>query len=104
MAVSDKPWGQFSEADYTPAEFCRAALIDTNPSGPVTKAKCKLPVMEPNGDINRNGVHAAAAVLAGARGGVDAKASDKRFAAKRLIGWYRVLKEDPPDSLVSLAR
>jgi hypothetical protein len=104
MAVSDKPWSSFSEADYTPEQFCRAALIDMNPPGKdKAKGQCKLPVLEPNGDVNRNGVHAAAAVLAGGRGGVQAPPDMKRSAAKRLIGWYRVLKEDPPENLVGLA-
>jgi hypothetical protein len=104
MAVSDRPWGSFSESDYTPEQFCRAALIDLNPSGePKTKGLCKLPVREPDGTLNRNGVHAAAAVLAGARGGVDAPPDQKRAAARRLRAAYGELDEPVPDALARLA-
>ena len=104
MAVSNKPWSSFSESDYTPEQFCRAALIDLNPSGsPKVKALCKLPVREPSGTLNRNGVHAAAAVLAGARGGVSAPAAAKRAAARRLRSAYAEMDEQPPESLTRLS-
>lgn len=105
MAVSDKPWGQFSDADYADADaLCRASLIDLNgPGARKTKGDCKLRVYEPGGDLNRNGVHAAAAVLAGARGGVDAPATAKAAAARKLVGLYGQLDETPPDSLRRLA-
>lgn len=105
MAISDKPWGQFSDSDYPTADaFCNASLIDMNPAGqPKTKALCKLRVNEPNGDLNRNGVHAAAAVLAGARGGVDAAPEMKRAAARKVLALYRSLHEQPPDSITRLA-
>lgn len=101
MAVSDKPWGQFTEADYPDADsLCRASLIDLNgPGVRKIKGNCKLRVYEPGGDLNRNGVHAASAVLAGARGGVDAPASAKATAARRLMRLYMQLGEMPPDSL-----
>ena len=65
-------------------------------------SKAKLPVAEFSGGsitINRNGVHAAAAALAGGRGGVDLPAADMAAAKRRLRGLYRRLKEDAPDSL-----
>lgn len=100
MPISNKPWGSISEADYTPEQFCRASLIDLNPSGePKVKGLCKLPVKEPSGALNRNGVHAAASVLAGGRGGVDAPPAAKRAAARRLLAYYRELDEQPPPSL-----
>jgi len=103
VAVSNRPWGDITEADYTPEQFCRAALIDLNPSSEAkTKGRCKLPVKEPNGDLNRNGVHAAAAVLAGARGGVDAPPEMKRAAARRVMAYYRELDEEPPPSIVRI--
>lgn len=104
MAVSDRPWGQFSESDYTPEQFCAAALIDLNPAGEAKqKGMCKLPVNEPNGDLNRNGVHAAAARLAGAGGGVQAPADAKRRAARKLMAIYRSLHEQAPDSIRMMA-
>ncbi len=105
MPISDKPWGQVSESDYKdPESFCAACLIDLNESGkPKTKDKCKLPIREPGGALNRNAVHAAAAALAGARGGVQAPSEEKRKAAKKLMRLYRELKEEPPESLKRLS-
>jgi hypothetical protein len=103
--VSEKPWGSIKESDYaTPEAFCRACLIDLNDSTPKSKDKCKLPVREPGGALNRNGVHAAAAALAGARGGVQAPVEDKAKAARALIRLYGQLDEEPPESIVSLAK
>ena len=102
---SDKPWGQFAESDYKDAEsFCAACLIDLNPPGEdKKKALCKLPVKEPGGSYNRNGIHAAAAALAGARGGVQAPPEAKRKAARALIRLYRQMNEEPPESLKQIA-
>lgn len=102
---SDKPWGSISEADYRDADaFCAACLIDLNPPGKdKTKANCKLPVKEPGGAYNRNAIHAAAAALAGARGGVQAPPEEKRRAARALIRLYRQMNEEPPESLKQIA-
>jgi len=103
--ISNRPWGQISEKDYeTAGAFCRACLIDLNPGDDKVKSLCKLPVYEPDGTLNRNAVHAAAAALAGARGGVDAPPEAKKQAAKRLLRLYEQLGETPPDSIVRLAK
>lgn len=105
MPFSNKPWGSIAESDYRDAEqFCAACLIDLNePGQEKVKAKCKLPVKEPGGAYNRNAIHAAAAALAGARGGVDAPPEEKRKAARRLIRLYREMDEEPPESLRRMA-
>lgn len=105
MPTSDKSWGSISESDYKDAEaFCKACLIDLNePGKPKTKTACKLPIREPGGALNRNAVHAAAAALAGARGGVDAPLAEKRKAARKLLSLYAELKEEPPESIKRLA-
>lgn len=104
MAVSDKPWGGFSAADYSDAEYARACLIDQNaPGATKVKGKCKLPVREPSGALNRNGVHAAAAALAGARGGVQASPAEKAAAARKLKALYREIGEQPPASVARMA-
>jgi len=106
---SDKAWSQFSESDYeTAQEFCDACLINLNegPRDQWVKAKCKLPVREPKKAgfrYNRNGIHAAAAALAGARGGVDAPPEAKRKAARALIRLYRQMDEEPPESIKRIA-
>ena len=102
MAISDKPWSQFSQADYMPEQMRRACLIHIDPNSD-NKADHKLPVREPDGTLNRNGVHAAAAVLAGERGGVDAPPAQTRAAARQLIRFYREMNEDPSESLRRLA-
>lgn len=102
MAISNRPWGNVSQADYPDAgAYCDACLINgnTGPRARWTKAACKLPVREPNGDLNRNGVHAAAARLAGAGGGVDASPEQKRSAARKIAAHYRQLDEALPDSM-----
>ena len=105
MPFSNKPWGEISESDYeSPEKFCSACLIDLNPPGKKkTKALCKLPVKEPSGVYNRNGIHAAAAALLGARGGVKAPPEEKRKATRKLIRLYREMGEEPPDGLKRLA-
>jgi len=105
MPFSGKLWGSISQSDYKDAEaFCAACLIDLNePGTQKIKGKCKLPVKEPGGQYNANAIHAAAAVLAGARGGVDAPPEEKRAAARQLIRLYGEMNETPPDSLRRLA-
>jgi len=101
MPFSDKPWGGITASDYSDAaEYCDACLIDLNPPGKEkVKTACKLPVKEPSGTYNRNAIHAAAAVLAGARGGVQAPPEEKRKAARKLMRLYREMEEEPPESL-----
>ena len=105
--VSSKPWSQFSESDYADAgSYCDACLVNNNtgPRSRWSKAQCHLPVREPGGALNANGVHAAAARLAGAGGGVTSiSPAERRAAARKLLGYYSQLKETPPDSLVRLA-
>ncbi len=105
MPFSGKPWGNISESDFEDAAaFCSACLIDLNePGAQKVKSRCKLPVKEPGGIYNRNAIHAAAAALAGARGGVDVPPEEKRKAARRLIRLYAEMKEEPPESLQRLA-
>ena len=103
MSISNKPWSKFQESDYTLEQWHRACLIHQHEGEMTSKAQCKLPVREPDGTINRNGVHAAAAALAGARGGVKATPEEKRRAARALLRLYRELEEEPPESIKRLA-
>lgn len=104
MAISRASWdGAASNYKDTNA-YCSACLIDLNdPGADKVQAKCKLPIKEPGGATNANAVHAAAAALAGGRGGVDAPPADKKAAARKLIAAYQEMKEDAPPSLKSLA-
>jgi hypothetical protein len=96
--VSDKPWSTWTKADYTPQQWRRACIMHVC-NEPDNKSCHKLPIREPGGALNRNGVHAAAGALAGARGGVDAPPAAKAAAKSALRGAYRTLGETPPDSL-----
>jgi len=106
MPISNKPWGSISESDYRDAAaFCKASLIDLNePGEEKVKAKCKLPVYQPDGALNRNAVYAATAVILGARGGVDAPEEERRKAARKLIRLHHELDKEPPEALLRLAR
>ena len=98
--VSSKPWSRFKESDYTLEQWHRACLIHLHDEKPTAKAQCKLPVREPNGILNRNGVHAAAAALVNAHGGVKVLMDQKRKADQMLVRLYRqALKEEQPESI-----
>lgn len=101
--ISDKPWGQFSESDYSLEQWYDACLIKPPKAEYTAKSQAKLPVREPDGTLNRNAVHAAAAALAGARGGIKATAQERRAAARALVRLYRELDEKPPESIRRLA-
>ena len=107
--ISNKRWGSISESDYEDAkDYCSACLIDLNKRGEEKKKEnCKLPVREPKrmgGRVNRGAVRAAARVLAGARGGVDAPENERRAAARKLVRLYRELGEDAPEAVKKLAK
>lgn len=103
MKISDSPWSMFSAENYSAEQWYEACLIKPTKSEYTAKAQAKLPVREPDGTLNRNGVHAAAAALAGARGGVKATPEEKRKAARELLRLYRELEEEPPESIKRLA-
>ncbi|HHW01902.1 MAG TPA: hypothetical protein GXX35_03690 [Thermoanaerobacterales bacterium] len=103
LAISNKPWGSIHESDYNVQQWHRACLIHLHDGAPTAKSQCKLLVREPDGILNRNGVHSAAAALAGARGGVDVPMEQKRKAARKLITLCRELEEEPPESIKRFA-
>lgn len=97
--ISERPWSDYTEADYTLAQWHNACLIHQHSGPPTSKSQCKLPVKTPNGALNRNGVHAAAAALAGARSELKATPEEKAKARIALRRYYSQLDETPPDSL-----
>ena len=101
MAISDKPWSNFSDADYSEAQLAKASLIhDESATG---KAAYKLRVREPDGTLNRNGVYAAAAALAGARTTLQATPAQKKTAARKLLALYHEIGKIAPDSVYKIA-
>lgn len=101
--VDTKPWSSYKQSDYSLEQWHAACLIHHHQGAPTAMVQCKLPVKTPDGVLNKNGVQAAAAALAGSRGGVIASSSDKGAAAKTLLRYYSQLNMKPPDSLTSLA-
>jgi len=99
LHISEKPWSDYTEADYSIEQWHAACLIHLHSGPPTSKSQCKLPVKTPNGALNRNGVHAAAAALAGARSPLKAPPEQKAKAASTLRGYYSQLGEEPPESL-----
>lgn len=95
MAISEKPWDG-SSSRYTDEEWFQATLIHTNGDSRV-KSDNKLPILEPNGDLSRAGVHAAAARL----NQVDATPEQIAHAKGALRGAYRRLGEEPPESIAA---
>lgn len=94
--VSDKPWSNFTQADYTPEQWKSACVLHLSDS--LDKGQHKLPIKEPGGALNRNGVHAAAARF----NQVQAPAEAKARAKSALRGAYSTLGEEVPDVLAAL--
>lgn len=100
--VSDTPWSKWTQADYTPAQWREAALIDTGVGDVNSKGRYKVPVREPDGTLNRNGIHAAAGGHGiGAVEGISEQERSK--AARKLVALYRMMNEDPPPSIMKMA-
>jgi hypothetical protein len=98
FAISEQPWDG-SASRFTIEEWRRSTLIDTGEGDEDSKARYKLPVREPNGDLNRAAVHNAAARI----NQVDASESAVATGRRKLIAAYRALDEDPPESLTASA-
>ena len=92
--VSDKPWSDFTAADYSDDQWYAACVLHKNGSSRA-KSDNGLPIKEPSGALNRNGVHAAAARF----NQVDASPEAKASAARALRGAYSQIGEEPPDVL-----
>lgn len=92
------PWDG-SPAVFDDESWQRACLLDRGEHFDDVKSRFAFPVLEPNGDLNVNGMHAAAQRLNQAQSSSQAKAR----AARKLVRYYRQAGEDPPAPLVALA-
>jgi 2'-5' RNA ligase len=103
-AFSDAPWSS-PESKLEVGDFAKVCLIDLNePGEEKVKGKLKLPIRStPGGPVNKNALRAAAAVLAGARGGVNAPAEAKSKAARTLVRLMREADIEVGDSLLRMA-
>ncbi|HET8908116.1 MAG TPA: hypothetical protein VFN11_14250 [Ktedonobacterales bacterium] len=104
-SLSSAPWDGSASNYPDAAAYCDACLVDLNDgSGPKVKGNCHLPVKTPSGAYNRAALGAAAAALAGARGGgMSIPSSAKKAAARKLVSLYNRFKLDIPPSLRNMA-
>jgi hypothetical protein len=97
MAVVNKPWSGAASKYGSTGAYCDACLINENTGSRDnwTQDNCHLPVKEPGGAINRNGVTAAAARIN------QVKSSPQKIAAAkaRLRGLYQKLGMTIPDNI-----
>jgi HK97 family phage prohead protease len=64
MPFTNKPWDGSASRWPTAEAYCSSAAIDDNPPGAEkTKAKCHLPIKEPDGTYNLNAIRNALARL-----------------------------------------
>lgn len=104
MSVSTKPWDGSASRWPDAASYCKACLIHRPHTGPLTKDDCSLPIKEPGGAVNANALSAAAAALAGARGGLKGVSpAERKSAARALIRAYGSAGKPAPDSLKRMA-
>lgn len=99
IEVDETPWSNYKQSDYSTTQWHNASLIHNHSEAPTAKSQCKLPIKTPNGVVNRHGVYAAAAVLAGSRGGVQATSEQKAEARRKLRTIYSQMAATPPPSL-----
>ncbi len=106
MTITSKAWDGSASKYPDSAAYCAACLIDTNePGQDKVQSNCKLPIKEPNGDINSNALGPALGALMGARGGLKGVSpADRKKAAKALLRAYQEAKMTPPDSLKNMAQ
>lgn len=92
------PWDG-SAARFEDEEWRRSCILDRGADFETAKQRYGYPVLEPSGDLNINGMHAAAARLNQA----SASPAQKAAAARKLIRYYNQAGEKPPPSLRALA-
>lgn len=93
--ISDAEWDG-SSARFSDEEWCRSTIVHLE-EGCTNKDDHKLPIREPNGDLNRNAVHNAAARF----NQVDAPEAELAAARRRLRAAYSELGEEPPEVIAA---
>lgn len=96
FAISDAEWDG-SASRFTDEEWQRSAVVDRGEEFDTPKERYAVPILEPNGDLNRAAVHNAAARI----NQVDASDSAISAGKRKLVAAYRRLDEEAPDSLTA---
>ena len=95
---STKPWSSFKESDYSPEQWKSACLVDSGEGDEDSKDRYKLPIKEPGGAVNANGVSAAASRI----NQTQAPAEKLKAAARKLMGHYRAMKKPAPANVLRI--
>lgn len=98
FAISEASWDG-SAARFDDQQWTRSTVVDRGESFATAKERYAVPVREPNGDLNRAAVHAAAGRIDQTDAPPEAIASGKR----KIIAAYKELGEDPPEGLTASA-
>lgn len=98
FAISEAAWDG-AASRFTDEEWQRSAIVDRGEGFDTPKERYALPIREPNGDLSRAGVHAAAGRL----NQTDAPEAAIASARRALVRAYGELDEEPPESLTAAA-
>lgn len=98
FAVSDAEWDG-SASRFDDDQWKASTVVDRGEQYATAKERYAVPIREPNGDLSRAGVHAAAGRIDQVDAPADAIASGKR----KLVAAYKELGEDPPEGLQAAA-
>jgi|SRR6516162_3716910 len=100
MAISNAPWdgsaGRFSDEQYQRSCVLDRKVCGGDMASAPPKTRCSLPIREPNGDLNRNGVHAAAGRIGSVTNACPEAISSAKAALRSA---YSQLGEEPPASI-----
>lgn len=96
FAISEAAWDG-SASRFSDEEWQRSAIVDRGDSFDTPKERYAVPILEPNGDLSRAAVHAAA----GRINQVDAPDAAISAGKRKLVAAYRRLDEEAPDSLTA---
>lgn len=96
FAISEAAWDG-SASRFSDEEWIRSTIVDRGDSFDTPKERYAVPILEPNGDLSRAAVHAAA----GRINQVDAPDAAISAGKRKLVAAYRRLDEEAPDSLTA---
>lgn len=99
-SVTDKAWDG-SPGRFTDEQYRRSCLLDRGADySESVKQRYGLPVLEPDGTINKAAVSAAASRISSVSG---ASTEQKQSAKRKLRAMYKKIDEDPPDAVKETA-